>query len=279
MSSYRNGAWLRLPALLAGAVLACAPVVAVQAQPASGPAPGDTKGAIKTGNAAPIPQQQDEAVWAQEGSGGGKLPQYHPAQPPGHYGIGAAASDADVAAWTIAVPPDGAHLPPGQGTVEAGGNTYNATCATCHGTFGEGANGYPALVGGVGSLGSASPVRTVGSYLPYATTLWDYINRAMPFYAPHSLKPDQVYGLTAYILNMNEIVPDDFVADAKSITALKMPNRDGFDWKDPRPMTHNTACMSNCADPASVKVTSDASTMNLTPRMIGPLDDMAKKDK
>ncbi len=117
---------------------------------------------------------------------------------------------------------------------------------------------YPKLAGGVGSLATVAPAETVGSYWPYATTLFDFINRAMPFYAPHSLTPDQVYAVTAFLLNLNEIVPDDFVADAKTVPAVKMPNRDGFIWKDPRPLTHDTECMTNCTDPARLRITSNA---------------------
>ncbi|HEX7389484.1 MAG TPA: cytochrome c [Acidiphilium sp.] len=221
-------------------------------------------------------QAQDRAVWKAEGAGNGSLAKYKPATPPGDYGLGTTPTAAQIADWTIAIPPDGAGLPPGQGSVAQGETIYATDCAMCHGTFGEGANGYPQLAGGEGSLGTPAQVKTVGSYWPYATTVWDYINRAMPFFAPHTLKPDQVYALTAFLLNMNGIVPSDFVADAKSVPAVKMPNRDGFDWKDPRPVTHNTACMTNCADPASIKILSNAATMNLTPRLTGPVDHMTQ---
>lgn len=261
---------------LAGGMIMAAMMGAAHAQSATGPVPGAAKGAAKTGKFKGISQQQDRKVWNEEGTGNGRLSQYKPAHQPGYYGIGTTPTKAQIDGWTIAVPPDGAHLPPGKGTVAQGETIYGSSCAMCHGTFGEGKNGYPQLVGGVGSLGSASPVKTVGSYWPYATTVWDYINRAMPFFAPHTLKPDEVYALTAYILNMNGIVHSSFVADAKSIPAVKMPNRDGFDWKDPRPVTHNTECMTNCANPASIKITSNAVTMNLTPRMTGPVDHMKK---
>lgn len=213
-------------------------------------------------------------IWKEEGTGNGALSHYKPETAPGHYKIGTTPTKEQIAGWTIAVPPNGANLPPGKGTVNEGETIYSTHCAMCHGGFGEGKNGYPALVGGVGSLASASPEKTVGSYWPYATTLWDYINRAMPFYAPHTLKPDQVYALTAFILNMNDIVKSDFVADAKTVPHVKMPNRNSFNWKDPRPVTHNTACMTNCAPSSSVKITSDAAKMGLTPRMTGPVDHM-----
>ena len=218
-------------------------------------------------------------VWRDLGTGDGALTRYKPATPPGHYGIGTAPTTQQIAGWTIAVPPDGANLPPGSGTVAAGEKLFSTDCAMCHGGFGEGAHGYPALAGGVGSLAGSEPQKTVGSYWPYATTLWDYINRAMPFYAPHTLKPDQVYALTAYILNLNGIVKGKFVADAQSVPRVKMPNRDSFNWKDPRPVTHNTACMKDCVPAGSVKITSSAAKMGLTPRTTGPVDNMKGSSK
>ena len=117
----------------------------------------------------------------------------------------------------------------------------------------------------------------MGSYWPFAPTLWDYINRAMPMLAPHTLSADDVYALTAYILNMNDLVPNEFVADRDSLPKVKMPNRDGFIWTDPRPDTAAKPCMNACTDPASVKMMSTAEGMNLTPRTTGPLDTMQPK--
>ncbi len=196
------------------------------------------------------------------------------AEPPGYYKIGATPSAAQIDAWSIAIPPDGSRLPPGSGTVDQGGDIFGAECAACHGAFGEGVAAYPKLVGGVSDTGTGNVPKTVGAYWPYATTLWDYINRSMPFYAPHSLKPDQVYALSAWILNMNGIVPDNFVADAKSITAVKMPNRNGFILKDPRPLIHDTECMTNCATQKSLTIESEAKGNHLTPKTTGPVDTM-----
>ena len=140
--------------------------------------------------------------------------------------------------------------PPGQGTVDKGAEVYAAQCAACHGTFGEGEGRLPKLAGGVGTLRADRPELTVGSYWPFAPTLWDYINRAMPTAAPHTLSADDVYALTAYILNLNDIVPSEFVADRNSLPKVKMPNRDGFVWTDPRPDTVAKPCMSACADPS-----------------------------
>ena len=113
--------------------------------------------------------------------------------------------------------------------------------AKCHGTKGEGTDKAPALVGGIGSLATDTPVKTVGSYWPYATTLFDYIHRAMPADKPQSLKPDEVYALCAYLLYLNGIVPEDAVMDAKTLPQVVMPNHAGFTSPDPRPDVFNTA--------------------------------------
>jgi cytochrome c len=142
-------------------------------------------------------------------------------------GVGRPASPADIAGWDIDVRADGAGLPPGQGSVDQGRSLYASACAGCHGAKGEGGP-MDALAGGKGSLATAKPVRTVGSYWPYATTLFDYIRRAMPYDAPQSLKPDQVYALCAYVLFLNEIVPPDTFLDAATLPRVRMPNREGF---------------------------------------------------
>lgn len=168
------------------------------------------------------------------------------------YGFGKPATKAEIAGWDIDVRPDGAGLPPGRGSVAQGQPIYDEKCASCHGTFGE-SNSYMPIAGGIGSLGTDQPIRTTGSKLNYATTLWDYINRAMPFQAPQTLRPDEVYALTAYVLHLNDIVPADAVLDQTSLPKLKMPNRDGFTTdhglmrRTGKPDTHNTACMTNCA--------------------------------
>ncbi|MBV9568127.1 MAG: cytochrome c [Hyphomicrobiales bacterium] len=156
-------------------------------------------------------------------------------------GIGHAISPRDFAAWDIDVRGDGAGLPPGRGSVAQGRNIFSQTCAACHGDKGEGravpgaVGGFDRLVGGFGTLDKASPMLTVGSYWPYATTLFDYVRRAMPFNAPQSLTNDQVYAVSAYVLYMNNVVPEDAVLDAKTLPQLKMPNQDGFITQDPRP--------------------------------------------
>jgi cytochrome c len=176
------------------------------------------------------------------------------------YGFGKAATPAEIAGWDIDVRPDGRGLPAGHGSVAQGQAIYDAKCSSCHGTFGE-SNAYLQIAGGVGSLRGAEPVRTTGSKLEYATTLFDYIRRAMPLTAPQSLANDEVYALTAYVLNLNDIVGPDATLDARSLAALRMPNRDGFTTahgmmrRDGTPDTHNAECMRDCV--AAVKVTSE----------------------
>ncbi len=192
--------------------------------------------------------------------------------PSGYYSIGATPTKAQLDGWSIAVRPDGQGLPAGKGSVSQGADIYVDQCAACHGTFGEGETRYPKLVGG--ELTGERPEPTVGSYWPFATTLFDYINRAMPFPAPHQLSADQVYAMTAYILNLNNIVDNDFVADRDSLPKVKMPHHDFFIWKDPRPDTAAKECMKDCVDPKTVKIELTAEGKNLTPRTTGSLDTM-----
>ena len=190
---------------------------------------------------------------------------------PAPYGIGIAPTPQQIAGWAIAVRPDGQGLPAGSGSVKDGDEIYASACAACHGTFGEGAGRYPRIAG-EGKLTGERPEQTVQTYWPYATTLFDYINRAMPFPTPHILPPDQVYAVTAYVLNLNGLVDDEFVANRESLPKVKMPNRDGFVWKDPRPDTHDTACMKDCRPASEVKIAATAEGKTLTPRTTGPLD-------
>jgi cytochrome c len=196
---------------------------------------------------------------------------------PGYYGYGTPATQEQIDGWNIDVRPDGKGLPPGSGSVSKGADIYADQCAACHGTFGEGEGRYPKLAGGEGTLKAERPEPTVGSYWPFATTLFDYINRAMPFPAPHTLPADDVYALTAYVLNINNIVGNDFVADRNSLPKVKMPNHDNFIWQDPRPDTFAKECMTNCIDPAKIKIESTAEGKDLTPRTVGPLDEMQPK--
>jgi cytochrome c len=166
------------------------------------------------------------------------------AQAQSPYGIGKAATDAEISGWNIDIGRDGSNLPPGSGSVAHGREVFAAQCAACHGTSGEGGVG-DRLVGGQGTLATKKPVKTVGSYWPYAPTLFDYIRRAMPQNAPQSLSNEDVYAVSAYILNLNGLLPADAMLDAKSLAAIKMPNRNMF-VGDPRPDVKNPACEKGC---------------------------------
>ncbi len=151
----------------------------------------------------------------------------------GPFHLGRVATPEEIQAWDIDVAPDGEGLPAGRGTVEEGERVYAKHCAGCHGATGvEGPN--PKLVGGQGTLTSAHPVKTVGSYWPYATTLFDYIYRAMPFVAPQSLTPNQVYAVTAWILFQNGLLDKAVVLDRETLPKVRMLHRTGF-VPDPRP--------------------------------------------
>jgi mono/diheme cytochrome c family protein len=159
------------------------------------------------------------------GSAGASAQQPAAAEGPG---LGAAATAAEIAGWDVSIPPDGAGLPQGSGTPAQGAAIYAVKCIGCHGTDGAG-NPNDRLAGGQGTLASAAPIRTVGSYWPYATTLFDYIRRAMPYPLPHSLSDDEAYALTAYLLELNGIIDADAVIDAKTLPRVEMPNRGNFE--------------------------------------------------
>lgn len=143
--------------------------------------------------------------------------------------LGEELSDEQVASVSFTIMPDGDGLPEGSGDAAAGESIYRANCLACHGEQGE--NGInDRLVGGRGTIKSDNPVKTVGSYWPYATTLFDYIHRAMPFQTPGSLSPDEVYSVTAYILYLNGIIAVDEQINAESLPRVRMPNRDNFIW-------------------------------------------------
>jgi S-disulfanyl-L-cysteine oxidoreductase SoxD len=163
----------------------------------------------------------------------------------GRYGIGRTATPAEIAGWNIDVDRDGNNLPSGSGSVSHGREVFDQQCAACHGTKGEGGVG-DQLVGGQGTIASPKPVRTVGSYWPYAPTLFDYIRRAMPLNAPQTLGNEDVYAVSAYILNLNGLVAADATLDAKALAAIKMPNRNMF-VGDPRPDVKDPACTTDCA--------------------------------
>jgi cytochrome c len=189
------------------------------------------------------------------------------------YIIGRAATAEEIAGWDIDVRPDGHGVKKGKGTVAQGEQLYDAQCASCHGTFGE-SNRYLAIAGGVkkedlktgraSALKSPDGIRTLGTKLNHATTLWDYINRAMPWTNPQSLTPDQVYALTAYVLHLNEIVPASFELNDQNLTKVEMPNRYGMTTNHGmgsvkgKPDVQGSACMKGCVK--EVKVVSELPT-------------------
>ena len=143
------------------------------------------------------------------------------------YDFGRPATPDEIALWDIDIRPDGKGLPPGSGTVAQGEQVFAENCAACHGDKGVGGV-KDRLAGGQGTLASNAPVKTVGSFWPYATTLFDYIHRAMPYQAPGSLSNDDTYAVAAYILSLNGILPADGKLDRESLPKIKMPNRNGF---------------------------------------------------
>jgi mono/diheme cytochrome c family protein len=163
--------------------------------------------------------------------GAGLAPHAFAQSPP--FAVGRAPRPEELNAIDIDITPDGAGLPVGSGTAAAGKDVYTRRCETCHGPTGK-EGPQDVLVGGRGSLATAKPQKTIGSYWPYATTLWDYIRRAMPFDHPGTLTADEIYGTTAYLLFLNGIVGEREVMDQSTLPRVQMPNRNGF-TSDPRP--------------------------------------------
>lgn len=192
---------------------------------------------------------------------------------PRNYGIGHVAAPAQIAGWNIDVRPDGAGVPPGHGSVKDGEKIYMERCAACHGEFGESAGRWPQLAQGKGTLATDNPVKTVGSYFPYLSSVFDYIRRAMPFGDAQSLKNDELYAVVAYVLYLNDLVDDKFVLSKATWSRVKMPNANGF-FNDDRKTAEKVfwnpnPCMTNCRPP--VKITGRATALDVTPK------DKAKK--
>jgi len=182
-------------------------------------------------------------------------------------GIGREALPEEIAAWDVKVMPDGRGLPPGGMGVEEGEQVFIDNCAACHGDFAEGLDNWPALAGGRGTLTDPRPVKTVGSYWPYLSTVWDYVHRSMPYGNAQSLAPDEVYGITAYILYSEGLVDYDFVLTNENFTEVRLPNEDGF-YVDDRvetefPIFTAEPCMTDCK--AEVAITRRAADLNVTP--------------
>ena len=181
-------------------------------------------------------------------------------------GLGRVATKDEVAAWDIDIRPDGAGLPPGSGSVMAGEEVYVERCAACHGDFGEAVGRWPVLAGGQDTLAEDDPVKTVGSYWPYLSTVWDYVHRAMPFGDAQSLTDDEVYAITAYILYLNDLVDDDFELTQQNFAEVVMPNAEGF-YPDDRMETavwkNRAPCMTDCKP--TVEITGRARVLDVTP--------------
>lgn len=220
------------------------------AQQAPQPVPADVAALYRPFEAPPGERTRADVAWPAPAIAPGTLPAPIP-------GIGRAATSAEIAGWDIAVRGDGHNLPPGRGTAKEGEELFSTHCASCHGDFGEGLDRWPALMGGRDSLRSDQPRRTVGSFWQHAPGVFDYIRRAMPYTAPQSLTNDEYYALTAYVLFINELVPEDAVMDRDSLPRVQMPNRDGF-VLEARPDTPNAACMTNCRQGRPVTVTMDS---------------------
>jgi len=183
------------------------------------------------------------------------------------FGLGRPALPEEIAAWDLDVRPDGTGLPVGSGSVMDGEEIFSESCAFCHGEFAEGVDNWPKLAGGDDTLADEDPLKTVGSYWPHLSTVWDYVNRSMPFGNAQSLTPDEVYAITAYILYSNYLVDDDFVLSNENFLEVAMPNADGFIIDDRMESEahfwNSDPCMENCKD--SVEVTMRARVLDVTP--------------
>lgn len=189
------------------------------------------------------------------------------ARPGLSFDLGRLALPEEIAAWDSDVRPDGTGLPRGSGDVSTGEKIFSENCAGCHGDFGEGVGRRPALAGGGGTLQDERPLKTVGSYWPYLSTLWDFIHRAKPFGASGSLSVDEVYALTAYILYLNYLVEDDFTLSDVNFTDIRLPNQDAFFDDDRNAVEYElfsaAPCMVACKE--DVRITKSATAFDVTP--------------
>ena len=228
---------------------AAAAAEAAPAAPAAAPAPSEAAPAA----AAPAAAAPDAATPA---AAAGEAPR-----------IGRLALPEEIAAWSVAVRPDGQGLPEGEGSAADGEMIFSDHCASCHGEFAEGVDNWPALAGGEGTLTHDRPVKTVGSYWPHLSTVWDYVHRSMPFGSAQTLDADQTYAIVAYILYSNGIVDQDFVLNRDNFDSVVMPNADGFivDNREATELPKFTGqpCMENCKE--TVEITRRAANLDVTP--------------
>lgn len=182
-------------------------------------------------------------------------------------GLGRPALPEEIDAWNLDVSPDGTGLPEGSGSVADGETLFSENCAVCHGEFAEGVDNWPKLAGGMDTLDRKDPLKTVGSYWPYLSTVWDYAHRSMPFGNAQTLSVDDTYAIVAYILYSNDLVDDDFVLTKENFLDVEMPNKDGFIVDDRAeteyPEFSKPACMENCKE--SVEITAHATVLDVTP--------------
>jgi mono/diheme cytochrome c family protein len=185
----------------------------------------------------------------------------------GHLGIGRLVTPAEIAGWDIDIRPDGKGLPAGKGSVKDGQVVYDRRCSGCHGEFGEGVGRWPMLAGRAGTLTDDRPLKTIGSYWPYASTIIDYVRRAQPFGDAQSLSVDELYAVVAYLLFLNDIVDDGFVLTKETLPTIRMPNADGFHDDDretsERAFWNPNPCMTNCKD--TVTILGRARALDATP--------------
>jgi len=195
----------------------------------------------------------------------------------GKFGLGRVALLEEIAAWDKDVRPNGEGLPVGSGNVLWGEEIFAEKCASCHGDFAEGVGNWPKLSGGQDTLADKDPLKTVGSYWPYLSTTWDYVNRSMPFGNAQSLTDDEVYAMVAYILYSNDLVDDDFVLSNETFFNVEMPNADGFIVDDRVETEHalwvGEPCMQDCKE--DVKITMRARVLDVTPEEITATEEVA----
>lgn len=189
-------------------------------------------------------------------------------KPAAKTGLGRVALPEEIGAWDIDVRPDGRGLPPGKGTVKQGDELFQAQCSACHGEFGQGNGRWPVLAGGQGTLKADRPDKTIGSFWPDVSTVFDYVRRAMPFGNAQSLSVDELYAVTAYLLYLNDIIKDEnFELSDKNLASVKLPNAEGF-YDDNRESAEKSfwnrePCMKNCKGEA--KITGRAVILDVTP--------------
>ncbi|CUH77812.1 c-type cytochrome [Tropicibacter naphthalenivorans] len=196
------------------------------------------------------------------------------------FGLGREALPEEIAAWNVDVSPDGTGLPDGSGDAIDGEPLFEENCAVCHGSFAEGVDNWPKLAGGDGTLADEDPLKTVGSYWPYLSTVFDYVHRSMPFGNAQSLSADETYAIVAYILYSNDMIDDDFVLSRDSWTEVEMGNADGFIIDDRAETEYaqwrTEPCMENCKE--TVEITMRATVLDVTPDEEGAEEAPAEMD-